>query len=254
MKPRQNPRIKSASSNDASVPIMSIVLRLFSLSIPFQAQAAMPVIRRVGFVVLFLATLMAAPLDGNEASAEPTDEEAVQFIAELSLKAIASLTDKEIAPKDRDQAFRVLLRNALDMDIIARRVLGVYARRATPEVLERLKPVLEETFVLTYAHRFESYDGQQIEVNGTREGRRKTLIVETIVTQSDTDVDIPVDWHLTPDANRFRIVDIVINKTFSMVETHRDQYVPIINRSGGDIDALIDALDKHNAKVAEDRL
>ncbi len=216
--------------------------------ITIQAQ-----IRLFVFTLIFCAISVFGVALHSPAHAGQKEERAVQFITNLSLRAIASLTDKSLAQEQRDQAFRSLLREALEMDNISRRVLGVYARRATPEIMAELKPVLEETFVLTYANRFEDYDGQQIEVNGTTKGKRKTLIVGTVVTQKETDVDIPVDWHLMIKDDQFRIVDIVINHTFSMVETHRDQYVPIISGAGGDIGTLIAALEKHNAKVRDKR-
>lgn len=216
------------------------------------ARAPLLLCRRAILAVLLGAFFVSLHL-GDTATAGQVSKSAEAFILDLSKRAIESLTDKSLEPVVREERFRNMLQDAIDMDSVSARVLGVYRRKATPEIMAELKPVLEETMVLTYASRFEEYNGETIAIHGSRDGRRNSIIVDSSVTQTSGGPAIPVEWHLREEDDTFRIVDIVVQGNFSMIATHRDQYVPVINKAGGDIGALIGALRENNARMAKSR-
>lgn len=181
-------------------------------------------------------------------AAEPTAD-AGAFITELGDKAIGALTDKSLEPEVRRERFRTLLNEGLDIQYVGQFVLGAYRRRADEQQMEQFLNLLEDNIVQNYAWRFRSYNGQQVRLLNVRDGSRDTQIVETELEQTGDAPPIRVDWRVHRKDGAFKVIDIVV-EGISMMVTQRDEYVGFM-RSNGGVDALIEALRKQNAALAE---
>lgn len=201
-----------------------------------------------------LASVAAAPLALDRAvppavAAERSAEDAGSFITELGDKAIGALTDMSLAPDMRRERFRTLLKEGLDIEYVGRFVLGAYRRRADERQMEQFLGLLEDNIVQNYAWRFRNYDGQQLDLLNVRAGSRDTTIVETDLEQAGDAPPIRVDWRVHEKDGAFKVIDIVV-EGISMMVTQRDEYVGFM-RSNGGVAALIEALRKQNAALAE---
>lgn len=181
-------------------------------------------------------------------AAEPADD-AGAFITELGDKAIGALTDKSLEADVRRERFRTLLNEGLDIDYVGQFVLGAYRRRADEQQMEQFLDLLEDNIVQNYAWRFRNYNGEHLTLLNVRDGSRDTQIVETELAQRGDAPPIRVDWRVHRKDGAFKVIDIVV-EGISMMVTQRDEYVGFM-RSNGGVDALIEALRKQNAALAE---
>lgn len=209
-------------------------------------------LKTLGFAALVGAASVAPfRLDAPAPVAQAADpaEDAGAFITELGDKAIGALTDKSLDPAVRRERFRTLLNEGLDIEYVGQFVLGAYRRRADEQQMEEFLSLLEDNIVQNYAWRFRSYNGQQVRLLNVREGSRDTQIVETELEQTGDAPPIRVDWRVHRKDGAFKVIDIVV-EGISMMVTQRDEYVGFM-RSNGGVDALIEALRKQNAALAE---
>ncbi|MBP5857036.1 ABC transporter substrate-binding protein [Marivibrio halodurans] len=190
--------------------------------------------------VLALITVNATMLPARAAA----DGGAGDFIVNLGERAVGALTDKSIDQGLRQERFRDLLKEGLDLRHIAEFVLGSYRRRASDQQMQDFLSLLEDNIVQNYARRFRNYSGEELKLLNVRDGGRDSSIVSTELSQTGGAPPIQVDWRVHEVDGQFKVIDIVV-EGISMMVTQRDEYVGYM-RSNGGIDALMDALRKQN--------
>lgn len=193
----------------------------------------MTAIARIVLVVTVLLIGMRAPL-------AETGPEA--FIRSLAERALSLVTETSATMDEKRARFDELLSETFDMPGIGRFLLGRYWRLATPEQREAYLKAFNENIVYTYTNRFDSYSGQTLDVDGSREDGRFVIVTSRIV---DPNGGAPVilDWRLIKIDDEFKVIDVVIEGV-SMSVTQRQEYASVIQRNGGKVQALIDALNK----------
>jgi phospholipid transport system substrate-binding protein len=212
---------------------------------------------------LFLGTILvlmasaAAPglvsaqstLAASTAPAQASD--AVQFVQDLGNRAMAQLAGKQI-PEDEERArFRQLLNDSFDVPTIGRFTVGrAYWGQATPQQQQEFLSLYESQVVNAYAKRFQDYSGEQFKVlGGQKEGDADT-IVNSQILRPNGGPPVSVQWRVRATQGGLKIVDVVI-AGISMAVTDRQQFAAVIERGGGNIQALIDALKNQNLQVAQ---
>jgi phospholipid transport system substrate-binding protein len=171
-----------------------------------------------------------------------------QFIEELGDKAILQLGASDISQDERNRRFRMLLNQYFDVPRIARFVLGRYARSATPQQMADFTKLYEDIAVLTYAHLFASYAGQQFKVLrevGDPADRYRMVMTEVVI--GDSNPPVKLDWQILVKGSSYGVVDIRVEGA-SMAITQRAEYMAVLDKNGGDIDALLKQL---QAKVEQ---
>ncbi len=193
-------------------------------------------------VVIFfgIALLGASTGRGHATSAEA----ARAFLAALTEKAIAQLSDESLPVAERTQRFRALFRENFDIPAIGRFVLGRYWRKATPEVRERFLAVFEDVMVQRFAPKFAGYAETRFEVGMVRPLRDEgQYVVNTTITPTEGE-PLRVGWRVRENGGRFRILDVV-GEGVSMALTLRSEYASVIKNSGGRVEGLIAQLREH---------
>ncbi|MCK6418712.1 MAG: ABC transporter substrate-binding protein [Alphaproteobacteria bacterium] len=179
--------------------------------------------------VLFLVTAMPA-------MAQKSGPEA--FIGKMTSHAIDFLANPDLSFEQRKAKFRSLLRQDFDLRTIGRFVLGRYWNQATPSQQKEYMKLFEDRVVNIYSNRFKEYNGQKIEVRGSRPEGDDTLVTTFIV--SDDSKPIQIDWRVR-SKNGYKIVDVVVEGV-SMSMTQRSDYASVIQTGGGDIEFLLASL------------
>lgn len=157
-----------------------------------------PALRVVAFCVLLLAsspvwavdkpTTPPAPVQAAaqpEKTAQPTLSAQATFIQNLGDKAIALLADKTLAPEERNTQFRDMMREAFDLQTIARFVIGRSWVTATPEQQKEYMDLFEALVVKTYSDRFALYTGEGFKVHSSVPESEKDTIVNSNITRPD---------------------------------------------------------------------
>lgn len=204
---------------------------------------------RRSFVGVFFAGIIAFAGISGGAGAQAA-EDAGAFIMHMTDKALDALSNPELSNKDRAEKFRSLLREGMDISDVARRALGPYVRRATDEELNEFEALLEENIVRKYAILFKDYSGQKIELIDTKEGRRGTQNVTVLIHRHGSAPPVKVRWIVHEIEGAMKVIDIIV-ESVSMVTTQKEEFVAVIRRNGGQIDALLQELRERNAEMAD---
>ena len=177
---------------------------------------------------LLLAMVSIAPARAADAPAA--------FIQNLGNQAIAVLSNPNESPATRKQTFARLFNQNFDVATIGRFVLGRYWRSTTPQQQQQYLQTFQEYVVSIYNDRFSQYSGEKFQVTGS-DGN----IVHSQVIRSNGGPPINIDWRLTQAGGGYKIVDVVV-ENLSMSVTQRDEFASVIDRNGGNVQALIDIL------------
>ena len=133
------------------------------------------------------------------------------------------------------------------MEGIGRFLLGRYWRMASPEDREAYLKAFNESIVYTYTARFDEYSGQRLVVDGSREDGQFVL-VNTRLVDPKGGPDVRVKWRLIRQGDGFKVADVVIEGV-SMSVTQRQEYASVIQSGGGEVKALIKALNDRMARL-----
>lgn len=189
-------------------------------------------------ILLVSALVLAAPRPAGAAFPDGADT----FVRSLGDRAIQTLTQENL-PRDQMEArFRDIFREAFHVQAIGRFVLGKYWRVATAEERDEFLKLFEELVVRSYAKRFKEYTGEQLQVNGARAETESQAIVTSEIVRPAAP-PIKVEWRvgIPQGQNDYRVYDVTI-EGISMVVTQRAEFAAVIERRGGTVAGLIQAL------------
>jgi phospholipid transport system substrate-binding protein len=172
-----------------------------------------------------------------------------EFVKSLGDKAIQTLTVKDISEAEREKRFRDLLREGFDVKRIGQFVLGRYARSMNPDMVQEYDALFEDLIVATYAARFAEYSGQTFEIRrvAQQEGQRDSIVMSEI-KPVDGGPPIRVDWQVRGEDASRKIVDVRVEGV-SMSLTQREEFTAVIQKNGGEVASLLDALRKKSANL-----
>jgi phospholipid transport system substrate-binding protein len=188
---------------------------------------------RIVIIILALAAGMSTP---SRAASDPA-----AFIADLGSKAVNVLTSTA-SEAERERQFRVLFEQSFDLPLIARFVLGSYWRTATEQQRQEFTKLFETYVIHAYTVRFNAYAGQQLKVLGARpEGDKDALVQSEIALPKSNQPPVKVDWRVTKSGDSYKIADVTVEGV-SMALTERQEFAAVIQRGGGQVDALLKLL------------
>ena len=164
------------------------------------------------------------------------------FITKLADQGVGFLGDTNLSQSKQKSEFKKLLNTNFDMNTIARFSLGRHWRSASKAQQQEYLKLFNAMIVDVYSARFKDYQGQKIKVTGSRkEGERDVLVHSTMEQQSGPDVKI--DWRVRQKSGQYRVVDVIVEGV-SMALTQRSDFSSVIQRGGGDMEALLAPLRK----------
>lgn len=193
--------------------------------------------RTLSFVRMTVAAGLTLMLFAVAQPAVAQAETPSEFVATLGDSAIRMLVEEGVSHDDRIANFRELLIEGFDVPLIARFVLGVHWRRASPAQRTEYAGLFEKFLVQSYAARLGQYGGESLKVKDARAGGEKDTIVSTEILQRGRP-PVKVDWRVRSGGATYKIVDVIV-EGISMVITQRDEFSSVIRRSGGNVEGLL---------------
>ena len=173
-----------------------------------------------------------------EVSKTSNTERAEKFIASLSQEGISFLQEKSISENEKREKFRVFLNQNFDLKTIARFALGRYWRSSTKEQKKEYLALFEDMVVDVYARRFGEYDGQNIEILQSRSQGKADILVSSSIIQNNGP-KIGLDWRVRNKKDgSLKIIDLIVEGV-SMSLTQRSDFASVIQRGGGNVEALL---------------
>lgn len=204
-----------------------------------------PRLARRGFLAA-AAFLLASLVLPMQAQAAETSQ-AKAFIESLGSEALSSLTGQNVAPAEREVRVRKLLRTNFDIDTISKFALGTYWRGATDAQKKEYTSLFENMIVKTYAQRFEDYKGQTFKVTGETAANKDVIVNSQILQAGGPPVN--VDWRVRGSGKNMKIIDVMV-EGISMSVTQRSDFAAVIQRGGGNVDALLKSLRERSGTAA----
>jgi len=193
--------------------------------------------RRAGLIMLIgLPLAIGAP----EARAD-TSSEASDFVQALIGKALAILKQSNLSASDRDRAFGELLSQNFDIPRIARFVVGRYWSSASEEERNRFIDTYRNFVISSYASRFAEYTGETVRVTRARPESENVTIVNSELIHPNGDPPVKIAWRVYKQTDGYRIVDVDVEGV-SMMVTQREEFASVIQRSGGSVAGLTQAI------------
>ncbi|NQW10606.1 MAG: ABC transporter substrate-binding protein [Alphaproteobacteria bacterium] len=192
-------------------------------------------------IVLVAAVLVV----GSRASLAESGAE--NFIRTLADRALSLVTEPSASMPEKRVRFDALLNETFDMPAIGRFLLGRYWPLATQEQREAYLKAFNENIVYTYTNRFNSYSGQTLSVDGSREDGQFVIVTSRIIDPNGGP-PVVLDWRLVKTGDDYKVIDLKIEDV-SMSITLRREYASLIENNGRSVQALIDALNKSMATL-----
>jgi phospholipid transport system substrate-binding protein len=139
----------------------------------------------------------------------------------------------------KQPALQKIVADNVDVDGVAKFVLGRYWRVATPEQQQAYLETFRQLLVYSVTGQASSFQGASFKITAIDQRDAGTVVA--------TDVAVPgkppttVQWVVQPVGGQPKIIDIIAAGT-SMRLTERNDYAGVVSQHGGQVQALIDAM------------
>lgn len=196
--------------------------------------------RRLAPLVTALA-LPAAVLLGAavraEASIEPAEAEARQFVQKTIDDVMAILHDSTLALEQKKNRVEEIAYDRFEFELISRFVLARNWNSMSEQQRTDFVDAFKKHLSVTYRDALDSFRDEKISITSSRVEPRGDVTVMTLVHQNSSDTK--VDYRLRKTDAGWRGIDIIIEGV-SLVQNFRSQAQEIISAEGAD--ALIQKL------------
>ena len=127
-----------------------------------------------------------------------------------------------------------------DVPSMTRLAVGPTWATLPPAQQQQLIDAFRHYVAATYADRFDSYSGQQLQVTGERP-YKADVIVQTKIVKSDGDTTT-LDYLMHQNQGSWQISDVFLDGTISQLAIQRSEFHSILRREG--VDGLVMALNR----------
>lgn len=194
-------------------------------------------------VVLSLATSSVAYANEAAETAAPaaapsqSTNGAQAYVDTLAQQVLAIVKDANSDKADRVKKIEALFTDKVDMDFIARFVLGKNWRAATPAQQQAYIAAYKPFLLKNYASRLTKYSGQTYSLKKTRNDGDTNIVTMEIADSNGQ--SFLVDYRLRGSNGNYKIVDVIVEGV-SLLTTQRSEFASIIDQKG--LDGLTEAL------------
>ena len=127
-----------------------------------------------------------------------------------------------------------------DVPSMTRLAIGPSWATLSPAQQQQLLEAFRHYVTATYADRFDSYSGQQLQVTGERP-YNTDVIVQTKIVKSDGDTTT-LDYRMRQNQGLWQISDVYLDGWISQLAIQRSEFYSILRRDG--VDGLVMALNR----------
>jgi len=127
-----------------------------------------------------------------------------------------------------------------DIPYMTRLAIGPAWNSLSPAQQQQLAAAFAHYVGATYADRFDSYSGEQLQVTGERPFGGD-FMVQTRIVKSNGETT-RLDYLMRQDGGSWQISDVYLDGTISQLAVHRSEFHSILRREG--IDGLVMALNR----------
>lgn len=166
-------------------------------------------------------------------------QSAEEFINVLANQVLDIVKNDERLPEKRE-AFRTMLVANADIPAIAVFSLGKYARRLS----ERDRVDYYSLVAAYISHIFVTHavnlGGEQVNITGSVRRSEREMLVSSRVRLIDGN-SLPVTWRVIEADGGFKVFDVSVNGIWLAIQ-QRSEFVSVVKRAGGNVQALLEFL------------
>jgi phospholipid transport system substrate-binding protein len=183
------------------------------------------------------ALLLSLPL---LAVAAENPQQVLQTATDTLLTRITK--EKETLKKDPQALYKLVEENItplMDVEGIARRVMGQYYRQATPAQQVEFARVFKQSLIRTYAKGLTNYEGQKVAFKPYRPGSDPSKAQVDVDVQGNDGQVYPVTFQMQLDkSGKWKVQNLILNG-INLGLTFRNQFASAVEANRGSIDKAI---------------
>ena len=187
---------------------------------------------------LCLALLVAVGLSAPGSAAISNPEDAVRSFYNVLLGNMQQ--GRVLGESGRYARVAPAVDRTFDIPMMTRLAIGPAWGTLSPAQQQQLLAAFGHYVAATYADRFDSYAGEQLQVNGERP-RGTDVMVQTKIAKANGEAT-RLDYLMRQDQGSWRISDVYLDGTISQLAVHRSEFHSILQREG--VDGLVTALNR----------
>jgi phospholipid transport system substrate-binding protein len=173
---------------------------------------------------------------------------ATTFVNKAGQDLVNAINDQRLNQTQRRDRVAGILRSAIDIEGTGRFILGRYVRQASPAELQEYLKLFDEIIIRNLSARFGEYRGVKFSLGRSQQRTEEDALVSTLVERPNTPA-FTLDWRVAEINGQPKVVDVIAEGT-SLRLTTRSEYAAVIQRNGGRIAALLDAMRGQIAQLA----
>lgn len=173
---------------------------------------------------------------------------ATTFVNKAGQDLVNTINDQRLNQTQRRDRVAGILRSAIDIEGTGRFILGRYVRQASPAELQDYLKLFDEIIIRNLSARFGEYRGVKFSLGRSQQRTEEDALVSTLVERPNTPA-FTLDWRVAEINGQPKVVDVIAEGT-SLRLTTRSEYAAVIQRNGGRVAALLDAMRGQIAQLA----
>lgn len=188
---------------------------------------------------LCLAPLLATSMSVVTAAALPANpQDSVRGFYDALLTTMKD--GRTLGQSGRYARLAPVIGRLFDVPLMARLAVGPSWATLSPTQQQQVSEAFGHYISATYADRFDSYSGEQLQVTGDQPYGAE-IIVQTKITNSKGD-SVSLNYRMHENAASWQISDVYMDGSISQLATQRSEFHSIVQRDG--VDGLIMALNR----------
>jgi phospholipid transport system substrate-binding protein len=173
---------------------------------------------------------------------------ATAFIEAAGNELVAAINDPRLDLPARRERVAAVLRRTIDIEGTGRFILGRHVRQASPAELAEYNRLFDDIIVRNLSARFGEYRGVRFSLGRSQQRTEEDALVTTIIERPNT-APFALDWRVAEIGGQPKVVDVIAEGT-SLRLTTRSEYAAVIQRGGGRVAVLLEAMRNQIAQLA----
>jgi len=185
-----------------------------------------------------LALSFAAGLPAQQVAADSGPQEVAQGFYEVLLSTMRD--GRTLGQSGRYARLAPVVSRTFDLAFMARLAVGPSWATLAPAQQQRLTGAFGNYVSATYADRFGTYSGEQLEVTGERPYGLDVMVQTKIVKSNGETTSL--DYLMRQNRGAWQISDVYLDGAISQLALQRSEFNAILRREG--VDGLVMALNR----------
>jgi phospholipid transport system substrate-binding protein len=197
-----------------------------------------------------LGAVAAAPLlavMAGAAQAQPVSPDVARAFIQKSGAQLVGIVNSSATQAQKAAELRQLVNQIVAVNQVGDYVLGRYLHVLTPQQHEQFQALFHQLLSYNITYQIKAYQGVGFTVNSAAQQGNDMVVDTTITTPGQAPAD--VGWAVDEVDGSPKIVDVIVAGT-SLRITTRNDYSGVITDHGGQVSALMDAMQGQITRIA----